>query len=63
MNTKIKVALNNGEYSLFAAKPIEGGETILFFEQNFISHPTNKTLRVDEHLHQLSLDPNLPEIS
>jgi hypothetical protein len=60
-NAKIKVAFDNGGYSLFADEPIESGETILFFEQNFVDQSTNKTLRIDEHLHQLSMDPNLPE--
>lgn len=46
---------------LFTHSGIVTNTIILTFEQHFITYPTQHTLRVDEHKHQLSTNKNLHE--
>lgn len=44
-----------------ASCDIEKGEVIFEFEKSFVNTPTNKTLRISEHVNQLSGDPSAIE--
>lgn len=46
---------------LRATKKIFKSEYILSFEKNFVNYSNNKTLRIDENLHQISTDPEAIE--
>ncbi len=46
---------------VIATRSIPAEEVLLTFEQHFIDHPTNKTLRIDAHTHQVSTNPEAPE--
>ncbi|MES2953184.1 MAG: SET domain-containing protein-lysine N-methyltransferase [Patescibacteria group bacterium] len=61
MSGRIEVRRKGAGYGLFALKQFQPKELLFTFEQSFVSKPTNKTLRVDLDLHQLSTNPDLPE--
>lgn len=53
-----KVSYGSG---VFADEFILKGDVVLNFERNFINFSTNKTLRINDRLYQLSTNPKLPE--
>lgn len=61
MTMQVRVDVKNNKKAAIADARILQGALILSFERNFIPYPTHTTLRVDEHLHQLSLDPKAAE--
>ena len=61
MVEKIAIKETKKGLGLFSNCRIGAEEVIFLFERNFVASPTNITLRIDEHLHQLSTDPTLPE--
>ncbi|MBI5135188.1 SET domain-containing protein [Candidatus Uhrbacteria bacterium] len=60
-NEKLIIDKNIPNPGIFAIVPIVRGEIIFYFDRHFVATPTNISMRVDEHRHQLSTDPTLPE--
>jgi len=61
MEQKILVKETETGMGLFTTRSIRSGEKILEFEQTFVKIPTNISMQVGEHKHQLSTDPTIPE--
>lgn len=52
---------NDVQKGVEALLPIPKDSVILAFEQTFVQQPTNKTLRIDAHRHQLSTNTEAAE--
>jgi SET domain-containing protein len=58
---KIQIVTSEKERFVITTHTLRKNEHILSFEHNFVTEPTNKTLRIDEHTHQQSTDSESAE--
>ncbi len=57
VSKKVEIKETNKGKGIFANKKIGKYERILEFEKNFVTKPSNFTLRIAENIHQISKDP------
>ncbi len=61
MKISYQIVKTNKGCGLQSTRKILAGALILAFEKNFVSHSTNKTLRISENRHQLCRDEGQAE--
>lgn len=61
MEKNYKIVKTKKGLGLRLINKISAGALILVFEKNFVSYPTNKTLRISENCHQLCQDERQAE--